>query len=378
MNSFNDAVKNLNFFVDNDILNYSSTRNYDFGPNKRNNVSMLSKFISHRIISEYDVINTALSKNSYSSIEKFIQEVFWRIYWKGWLEHRPLVWVDYYNFNHDSYDLETYHDAENANTKIDCFNHWMRELQDTNYLHNHTRMWFASVWIFTLKLPWELGANLFMKYLYDGDAASNTLSWRWVAGLQTAGKHYVATSQNISKYTKQRFKPLNLHENAKPIHSDKLYNIEELKMFNNTKLNNSLIIFDNNLDSKNNKKLTDKYKNIYLLSLDNDARRIKLCEEVLSFKNLLLNDYSNTMTNSKVLSSSELLSVIEKERSVDVLYPGIGENLSFIKKFSSTTTLNYIYNEKDLFCWKFSKKGFFNFKKNIPDILKKLLIIEDF
>ena len=373
MNSYNDAVKNLNYFVDNDILNYSSTRNYDFGPNKRNNVSMLSKFISHRIISEYDVINTALSKNSYPSIEKFIQEVFWRIYWKGWLEHRPSVWDDYYNFNHDNYDFETYHDAENANTKIDCFNHWMTELKDTNYLHNHTRMWFASIWIFTLKLPWELGANLFMKYLYDGDAASNTLSWRWVAGLQTAGKHYVATSQNIFKYTKQRFKPLNLNEEAKPIHNDKFYNIEELKMFNNNKLNNSLIIFDNNLDSKNNKKLTDKYKNIYILSLDNDSRKIKLCQEVLSFKNSLINDYSNTMTNSKVVSSSELLSVIEMEPSIDVLYPGIGENLSFVKKSSSTTIVNYIYDEKDISCWKFSKKGFFNFKKNIPDIIKTII-----
>jgi len=373
MNSYNDAVNNLKYFIDNDILNYSKTRNYDFGPNKRNNVSMLSKFISHRIISEYDVISIALSKNSYSSIEKYIQEVFWRIYWKGWLEHRPSVWTDYLNFNHNQYDLEQYHNAENANTKIDCFNDWMRELKDTNYLHNHTRMWFASIWIFTLKLPWELGANLFMKYLYDGDAASNTLSWRWVAGLQTAGKNYIATSENIYKYTKQRFKPSNLCEDAKPIHNNKFYNIEELKTSNHDTSSDSLIIFDNNLDFKNNKKLIDKYKNIYLLLLDNDSRIIKLCDTVLSFKNSLINEYSDTIIDSKVVSSSELVKIIERESTIDVLYPSIGENLSFIKKLSSKTTFNYIYDDKDLFCWNFSKKGFFNFKKNIPDIIKTII-----
>ena len=28
-------------------------------------------------------------------------------------------------------------------------------------------MWFASIWIFTLGLPWQLGAEFFMKYLFD-------------------------------------------------------------------------------------------------------------------------------------------------------------------------------------------------------------------
>ena len=61
-------------------------------------------------------------------------------------------------------------------------------------------MWFASIWIFTLGLPWQKGAEFFMKHLLDGDAASNTLSWRWVGGLQTKGKHYLAQSWNISKF----------------------------------------------------------------------------------------------------------------------------------------------------------------------------------
>jgi deoxyribodipyrimidine photo-lyase len=71
----------------------------------------------------------------------------------------------------------------------------------TGYLHNHARMWFASIWIFTLRLPWELGAAFFYEHLLDGDVASNTLSWRWVAGLQTRGKTYVAKADNIAFYT---------------------------------------------------------------------------------------------------------------------------------------------------------------------------------
>jgi deoxyribodipyrimidine photo-lyase len=80
-------------------------------------------------------------------------------------------------------------------------------LVETGYLHNHARMWFASIWIFTLRLPWELGADFFLRHLLDGDPASNTLGWRWVAGIQTPGKTYLARTSNISKFTEGRFAP---------------------------------------------------------------------------------------------------------------------------------------------------------------------------
>lgn len=78
---------------------------------------------------------------------------------------------------------------------------------ETGYLHNHARMWFASIWIFTLRLPWELGADFFFRHLLDGDPASNTLSWRWVAGLHTKGKTYLARRDNIRDHTYGRFDP---------------------------------------------------------------------------------------------------------------------------------------------------------------------------
>ena len=178
------AIEKLDYFIENNLSEYSNKRNYDYGPDNRSNVSCLSPYITHGVINELEVIDKSLKKFSFSKNEKFIQEVLWRTYWKGWLELRPKVWTDFLTelkkirleFN----DNQKYLNAIEGKTNIECFNHWVKELQEYNYLHNHTRMWFASIWIFTLNLPWQLGAELFMKHLYDGDAASNTLGWRWV------------------------------------------------------------------------------------------------------------------------------------------------------------------------------------------------------
>jgi hypothetical protein len=105
-------------------------------------------------------------------------------------------------------------------TGIDGFDDWAQELVDFGYLHNHARMWFASIWIFTLHLPWQLGADFFMRHLLDGDPASNTLSWRWVAGLQTVGKTYLATAQNIDFATEGRFRPRGLATQAIALEDD--------------------------------------------------------------------------------------------------------------------------------------------------------------
>ncbi len=105
-----------------------------------------------------------------------------------------------------------YEAAVGGSTGIDGFDDWARALVETGWLHNHTRMWFASIWIFTLNLPWVLGADFFLRHLLDGDPASNTLSWRWVAGLHTRGKAYAARAENIRRYTAGRFSPSGLNE----------------------------------------------------------------------------------------------------------------------------------------------------------------------
>jgi len=194
---------------------YTQGRNYDCGAEHHRDVSMLSPYIRHRLVLEQDVVAAALSAHGAEGAEKFIQEVIWRGYFKGWLERRPQVWASYlYNLHSDLLELERDRKlrgdvaaAEAGQTGLNYFDAWAEELVETGYLHNHVRMWFASIWIFTLGLPWRLGADFFLRHLLDGDPASNTLGWRWVAGLHTRGKPYHAQEWNISKFTNRRFEP---------------------------------------------------------------------------------------------------------------------------------------------------------------------------
>ncbi|MBX9750729.1 MAG: deoxyribodipyrimidine photolyase [Roseococcus sp.] len=196
---------------------YAQRRNSDGGPEARC-VSGLSPHIRHRLVSESEVVGTALAHHGAERAEKFIQEVFWRSYWKGFLELRPEMWRDYRQAVADTPEPPGLASAMAGETGIAGFDAWARELIETGWLHNHARMWFASIWIFTLRLPWELGAEFFLAHLADADAASNTLSWRWVAGIQTPGKHYLARAENILRYTEGRFDPRGqLNETAAPL-----------------------------------------------------------------------------------------------------------------------------------------------------------------
>ncbi len=192
---------------------YASGRNYDHGPDGHRSVSGLSPYIRRRLVTEQELVATALRTHGPGSAEKFVEEVIWRGYFKGWLERRPQVWTQYaLGLASDlatlDRDRRLRRDVEQAMaglTGLDCFDAWATELVATSYLHNHARMWFASIWIFTLGLPWRLGADFFFRHLLDGDAASNTLGWRWVAGLHTRGKPYPARADNIATFTGGRF-----------------------------------------------------------------------------------------------------------------------------------------------------------------------------
>jgi deoxyribodipyrimidine photo-lyase len=211
------GLARLTAFAPHTARDYAANRNTDEGPGVRSGVSMLSPYIRHRMITEEEVLATVLDSFSWSSAEKFIQEVFWRAYFKGYLETRPIIWQSYLaelrHLENTKGDL-AYQMAVNGKTFIACFDHWVDELKTTGYLHNHARMWFASIWIFTLKLPWQLGADFMYRHLIDGDPASNTLSWRWVGGLHTIGKTYLARPDNIAKYTNGRFHPTGLATEA--------------------------------------------------------------------------------------------------------------------------------------------------------------------
>ena len=366
------ALDRLESFVENNLAEYSKLRNFDFGPEKRSNVSCLSPYITHGIINEQEIIKKSLGKFSFSKNEKFIQEVLWRTYWKGWLELRPNVWSDYLTelikIKENLKNNQNYKNAIEGKTKIDCFNQWVIELKENNYLHNHTRMWFASIWIFTLELPWQLGAEFFMQHLYDGDAASNTLGWRWVAGVQTQGKHYLASEWNIKKFTANRFNNIKLNENAPPKVSEKTYSIIKQDFSNPQNIEDkSLLIFDNNLSFEITDFQNFKFKKVYLISNENDNRSIKLSEKVIKFKSLLIEDQKQRLKaksiNYEVISISEIKDI----QNCYSLYPSVGENLDYLNLTNSNIT--FLYRKLDQYSWQYCNKGFFNFKNYIPKII---------
>jgi len=370
------AEKKLDSFIDNNLNEYSKLRNFDFGPNKRSNISCISPYVTHGVINEIEIIKKSLKKYSFVKNEKFIQEILWRVYWKGWLELRPDVWTDFkYSLKKLKKEYENnnkYIEAINAKTNIDVFNSWVNELKNFNYLHNHTRMWFASIWIFSLKLPWQLGAEFFLQHLYDGDAASNTLGWRWVAGVQTKGKHYIATEWNIKKFTNNRFNNIKLNENAPPVNEDKFYKIIS-KNFNNLLPTDdrALIVFDNNLSFETSDFVNQKFDKILLVSNDNKNRQIILSEKLIEFKNALIKDQKKRLNersiNCEIITIEDLLKIKDK---IYALYPGVGENLDYLN-LNKLENISFLYRKIDQYSWKFCNKGFFNFKNYIPKIIQE-------
>lgn len=220
---------------------YANNRNHDDGA-RRTNVSQLSPWLRAGLLSEAEVVDAVLGEHSPSAAEKFIAEVFWRVYFKGYLEQRPAIWADYCEGRDAALSVldsnaglaTAYAEAVEGRTGIEAFDHWAAELVETGYLHNHARMWFASIWIFTLKLDWQLGADFFLRHLIDGDAASNTLSWRWVGGLHTKGKTYLARPDNIARYTANHpdgpFAAEGLSGDAVPLEEDREYGRQQLDL----------------------------------------------------------------------------------------------------------------------------------------------------
>ena len=366
------AIEKLDHFIENNLTDYSKLRNFDLGPEGRSNVSCLSPYITHGIINEKEIIKKSLDKFSFAKNEKFIQEVLWRTYWKGWLELRPNVWNDYLielkKTREDFKDNKKYLNAIEGKTNIECFNYWVNELKENNYLHNHSRMWFASIWIFTLELPWQLGAEFFMQHLYDGDAASNTLGWRWVAGIQTQGKHYLASEWNIKKFTNNRFQNIKLNENAPPKISEKTYSIIRQDFSNPQDIERkNLVVFENNLSFEITEFKENNFKKIYIVSVKNENRSIKLSEKTLKFKSLLIDDQQQRLKDNSIECEVIDISKIKNIENCCGLYPTVGENLSYLNL--NNIKLNFLYRNIDRFSWQYCNKGFFNFKNYIPKII---------
>jgi deoxyribodipyrimidine photo-lyase len=362
-------IKNLKEFSKNEILNYSSNRNFDYG-SPHHNVSRLSPYLRRRFISEYEILKIILDKNKISNIEKFIEEIFWRTYWKGWLESHP--WI------YNEYQMKVDEQIIPPKTGIKCFDHWKNELIETGYLHNHSRMWFASIWIFTLGYSWESGANFFRNHLIDWCPASNTLGWRWVAGIQTIGKPYIAKADNIKHFTANRFYPKNqLNENITlPSDTCKYHQALDIIFPKKTKISNkeNIGIILNNNDLTLNQDFIDLglEHHTCLFNQNNNNKLIN------KFEKNICEDIVNNNPEIEVFETYEHLFkwvLLKKIKNLILPYQTIGNKIfnshNFLNKLSDRD-INFQFHvrEWDRNALPYAKKGFFNFKKNIPGLLK--------
>lgn len=385
INNKTEVLKYLEIFSSEILPNYEKMRNFDFGENSKNYVSRLSPVIVRKIITEEMITKYILKIHSFKKIEKFLHELFWRSYWKGFLEHHPIIYLSYYrDLERLSMQKKTvkYKRAIMGETNILCFDHWMKELISSGYLHNHSRMWFASIWIFTLELPWQLGAELFMTNLFDADFASNTLSWRWVAGLHTKGKHYIAFPENIKKYTGGKFYPKDqLNTRPLPLLAEDDLELVPFKLIESKKIKkiSCLLIHENDLSldtdlefdfiiiqkSPNNNQIRSQHVFNYILSCLNETYlsvKRKYPSKVITF------DWLEEENLSKILIKNNIKNIYLKYPYQNLLKYQLE---SFLKKCS--VDFYYTYTNWDKLVLPHCSKGFFKLKKEIPSIIKKVI-----
>ena len=155
------ALARLDEFVEMAACSYGARRNFVDASGSHAAVSRLSAALRRRLISEEEVVRAVLSAHPYPAVEKFIAEVFWRTYWKGWLELHSGLWPQIQEeilsakagLATDPAIAARYSAAINAKTGMDAFDHWAEELNRTGYLHNWARMQVASIWTFTFPFP---------------------------------------------------------------------------------------------------------------------------------------------------------------------------------------------------------------------------------
>lgn len=177
-------------------LPYAKTRNYGDG-----GVSRLSPYISRGVISTKQVFEYLKSKNySFTSIEKFVQELAWRDYWQQvWIAKGDSINEDLKHPQEDILHHQMPLALLQATTGIQVVDKAIKQLEETGYMHNHIRMYVAAIACNQGKAHWRTPARWMYYHLLDADWASNALSWQWVAG-SNANKKYIANQENINKY----------------------------------------------------------------------------------------------------------------------------------------------------------------------------------
>ncbi len=370
------GLLSLDAFVPQAGRKYTEQRNFDYGVETRNASSKLSPWLRHRVIAEWEVLETVLAQHPLESSTSFVQEIFWRGYFKGWLEQHPSVWQSYNEglAQASGYLSSDYAQAISGNTGIACFDHWCKQLTGQGYLHNHARMWFASIWIFTLRLPWELGASFFLQHLLDGDPASNTLGWRWVAGLHTKGRNYLARAENIARFTSGQFNPVGeLVEDADPLEEKRTHDLVPILYPRASSLppKHHLYVVTEEDCWTGQMLPCPTSRVIGVVSPQSSSfgqKAVRAASSVLGGDMYVGHDWSDA-----------IIKAAQDAQTTDIAlsYMPIGYAADGMKKVYSKLQRDgfevfQIPRRYDTLVWPHASKGFFKVKKNIPSLLKAL------
>lgn len=392
-----EALVLLAAFLPKAGTSYTRNRNFDLGAGQHKHVSQLSAYIKRRIITEEDVLKKVLSAHSLNEAGKFIDEIFWRTYFKGWLESRPHIWMQYCaDVHHLTHELQTQSGLRDrwaaaclGETGIDCFDAWAKELAETGYLHNHARMWFASIWVYTLQLPWQLGADFFLRHLLDGDAASNTLSWRWVVGLHSVGKTYLARAENIQRFTNGRFAPKGLAQVAPPLNDTASTMAPKIIDPPNPYLEGrktGLLLHSDDLNIAHLTHRSDCIASAAYRPVDAGTMLVS-SPKLLEFNNAALDAATkrwkpNLLNCCDVTTPEGILSwaLENKLEQIVTPYAAVGNTSQMLEKCKHLLSnhgvqLTQVMREYDIISWPYATKGFFKFREKIPKILTSLSII---
>ena len=392
-----EALVLLASFLPKAGTSYTRNRNFDLGAGQHKHVSQLSAYIKRRIITEEDVLKKVLSAHSLNEAGKFIDEIFWRTYFKGWLESRPHIWMQYCaDVHHLTHELQTQSGLRDrwaaaclGETGIDCFDAWAKELAETGYLHNHARMWFASIWVYTLQLPWQLGADFFLRHLLDGDAASNTLSWRWVVGLHSVGKTYLARAENIQRFTNGRFAPKGLAQVAPPLNDTASTMAPKIIDPPNPYLEGrktGLLLHSDDLNIAHLTQYSDCIASATYRPVDAGTMLVS-SPKLLEFNNAALDAATkhwkpNLLNCCDVTTPEGILSwaLENKLEQIVTPYAAVGNTSQMLETCTRLLSnhdvqLTQVMREYDIVSWPYATKDFFKFREKIPKILTSLSII---
>lgn len=196
MSAFPTSLEAINNCIDAlDLAAYAQTRNYLNG-----NVSRLSPYISRGVISLPYILNRILTRTTVDEAKTLIYELCWREYFqRTWHTHGNKIFTDFKQIQHPVIHHKMIRSVSEASTGIDAIDHEIQSLYSTGYLHNHMRMYIASIVTNIGKAHWSYPSKWMYYHLLDGDLASNTLSWQWVAGTSSSKKYYCNQS-NINTY----------------------------------------------------------------------------------------------------------------------------------------------------------------------------------